>query len=200
MSQRDTFIYVLKDPRSGEVRYVGKTVQKLSKRLSFHITAAKSGKNHKSCWIRNVLSFELIPIIELIEIVPGSDGWEDREKYWISYYNIGRRLTNMTAGGDGITSYKHTDESKRKIGEAAKRKNYSEEYRYKLSLSQVGEKNSSNKLTNEDICKIQEVLLKKSKTQKEIAIEFGVDQSHISRIKTGAYLKRCKYNSIYGEV
>lgn len=191
---------MLKDPRNEEVRYVGKTVQKLANRLSFHISFAKTGKNHKSCWIRSLLSSGLRPIIQNIETVLGSDGWEDREKYWISYYNKDNRLTNMTLGGDGIISYKHTDESKRKIGEAAKKKKYSEDYRYKLSISKVGDKNSQSKLTKEDILTIQETLLNNSKTQKEIAMEFGVDQSHISRIKTGAYSKKCKYNTIYGEV
>ena len=30
------------------------------------------------------------------------EDWEDKEKYWISYYNSGGKLLNISKGGKGI--------------------------------------------------------------------------------------------------
>jgi hypothetical protein len=48
--ERRTSIYVLKDPISNNVRYVGKTVATLKRRLDQHIYDAKSLKiqNHRT--------------------------------------------------------------------------------------------------------------------------------------------------------
>ena len=48
---------------------------------------------------------------------------------------------NFTKGGDGITGYNHSNESKRKIGEASKGRKHSEESKRKLSEANKGEKN-----------------------------------------------------------
>lgn len=89
-------IYKLIDPISKEVRYVGKTKGKLSKRLSEHLSRAKNNTYlHVYCWIRLVLKNNLIPTIELIEDCIDTN-WEEREKYWISYYP---NLTNISNGG-----------------------------------------------------------------------------------------------------
>lgn len=42
-----TFLYILKDPETEEIRYVGKTVKKLEHRLKEHISACKREKNHR---------------------------------------------------------------------------------------------------------------------------------------------------------
>lgn len=44
----NTIIYVLKDPETKEIRYVGKTVSSLQKRLKQHIYDTKKSKNHRS--------------------------------------------------------------------------------------------------------------------------------------------------------
>ena len=43
-----TLIYVVKDPDSLEIRYVGKTVQKLTTRLKQHIRAINKEHNHRT--------------------------------------------------------------------------------------------------------------------------------------------------------
>lgn len=90
-------IYCLKNPDTLEIRYVGVTTLKLNQRLSQHKCAAFTTKAQTHCakWIR---SMKKAPIIELIEICTG-ENWEEREKYWISYYN---NLTNINPGGKGI--------------------------------------------------------------------------------------------------
>lgn len=91
-----TKIYRLKDPITLEVRYVGKTVSSLEKRLGEHISYSKKGKTHRDNWIKSLPDR---PIIELIEECDDSI-WEERERYWITYYKA--RLTNHTDGGEGM--------------------------------------------------------------------------------------------------
>lgn len=99
-------IYKLIDPRTNEIRYIGKTISLLQRRLRCHIHTAKNGNNHKDNWIKNILNDNLRPIIELVEMVPEKD-WEEREKYWIAYYNsIGVNLTNATDGGSNVSFIK----------------------------------------------------------------------------------------------
>lgn len=90
-------IYCLKNPENNEIRYIGVTTLKyLSSRLSQHWYNAKNNyQTHVAKWIRKI---NQKPIIELIEIC-NKNNWEEKEKYWISYYN---NLTNIHSGGKGV--------------------------------------------------------------------------------------------------
>jgi len=90
-------IYCLKNPDTMKIRYIGVTTAKyLSSRLSQHYyTAIHDYQTHVAKWIRKIGKK---PIIELIEIVDESV-WEEREQYWISYYD---NLTNTHKGGKGV--------------------------------------------------------------------------------------------------
>ena len=58
VDNREVHIYTLKHPDTLEVRYVGKTVRSLSRRLGNHIANAKGNKHNKhlSNWIINILN------------------------------------------------------------------------------------------------------------------------------------------------
>ena len=58
------FIYALKDPLTNEIKYIGKTCNKLKKRLYYHLYEIKKYNNKKTCWIKSLLNKKLIPIIE----------------------------------------------------------------------------------------------------------------------------------------
>ena len=89
VDNRNVRIYVLKHPDTLEVRYVGKTVRSLSRRLGNHIANAKGNKHnrHLSNWILKILSDNKRPIIELLEECEHSI-WQEREKYWISQFQF----------------------------------------------------------------------------------------------------------------
>lgn len=94
-------IYVLKDPDTLEIRYIGRTKNSLKVRLSGHLSKAKKGKfkTHKDNWIT---SLKTKPIIELIEIVVGWDESYKREQELIrDYLNNGYKLTNLHDRGAG---------------------------------------------------------------------------------------------------
>lgn len=137
-------IYVLIDPRTNEIRYVGKTVQSLFGRLASHRhTARNGGASHRDHWIAQVLRCGYDVRIELIQIVV-SDFWEDAERYWISYYrSVGCSLTNMTDGGDSgptmpgelnpFYGRTHSEETRDAIRQARTGTKASSETRAKLS-------------------------------------------------------------------
>lgn len=118
-----TRIYTLHD-QNDNIRYVGKTINYISSRLSDHIYKATHGKHKDHCgnWIRKCIADGFRPTVKLQEEVDGDGSCE--EKYWIWFYRtIGYNLTNISSGGEGNPG--------RKI---------SEETRMKLSLAKLGKK------------------------------------------------------------
>ena len=114
-------IYVLKDPISEEIRYIGRTKNSLAVRLSGHCSKAKrnSFKTHKDNWI---LKLTEKPIIEQIEEVLG---WEEsyiREQEIIKeYISNGYRLTNLHDRGTGGLLRDISIEQRQKISATVKK-------------------------------------------------------------------------------
>jgi group I intron endonuclease len=98
-------IYALSDPRNNQIRYVGKTVMTLKKRLYHHLWDLKRCTNHhKKHWIEKLLESGDAPKILLLDEVD-KDGWQFWEKYWISQMKCwGFDLVNYHEGGSGWTS------------------------------------------------------------------------------------------------
>lgn len=98
------YIYGLKCPVAGVVRYVGKSINP-QKRLIAHLTGARTGayKHHTSAWLRKVIAEGLLPeLVILEEIQPGKD-WRAVEREWIQRaQSAGWPITNSTAGGEGL--------------------------------------------------------------------------------------------------
>lgn len=83
-------IYVLKDPFTGEVFYVGQTSMDLGTRLSGHLST-NSGNILKSEFIKSITSRGSKPIIEAVETIRGLCYIDkmivnQREIYWIKFY------------------------------------------------------------------------------------------------------------------
>lgn len=93
------FIYVLKDPDNGCVRYVGKA-KNVARRMTAHMTS-KKGNSHRMNWIRNLKQKGKRPEVEVIDEVP-IEFWPQWEVAWITYLKeLGCRLVNSNAGGEG---------------------------------------------------------------------------------------------------
>ena len=136
VDNRSVRIYVLKHPDTLEVRYVGKTVRSLNRRLGNHIANAKGNKHNKhlSNWILKILSENNRPIIELLEECEHSV-WQEREKYWISQFD---NLINLTIGGDGCEGFIHNQETIEKLREVNKGRKHTDEFKEKMSLRLKG--------------------------------------------------------------
>lgn len=118
------FIYILVDPISNQIRYVGKTTD-VKRRIRRHISERFLHDSYKDRWIRKLIDNNHYPEIETIDIV-SKDNWGYWEQFYISYFNfLGCNLTNGTIGGDEPPSTKgrkHTSESKLKMSNTKKGK------------------------------------------------------------------------------
>lgn len=103
----------------GRVRYVGKTVQKPSRRLIHHINAARRGRRLPvSYWIRKRQASGFRPIVRVLETA-NSTNWVEREQFWIAFYrSVEPDLLNLTAGGEGLSGHTLSDAHRARISAA----------------------------------------------------------------------------------
>ena len=96
------FIYILIDPITLEIRYVGKTNNPYQ-RFRHHLVSSANPKSHKRNWINSLREEGLKPIMQIIDEVEEIE-WQFWEQYWIVQLKCwGFDLVNHTAGGDGLT-------------------------------------------------------------------------------------------------
>jgi len=134
MEQKPWFIYALIDPRTDEIRYIGKTqYQTVEVRFKQHLKDSARGKEYYVYrWMRILQQDGLIPQVCVLESGAGA-GVDEAEKKWISWYRPWGRLTNLTDGGDGSSKLFQSEEKRRKISESWKYRVVSEETKRKQS-------------------------------------------------------------------
>ena len=128
-------VYALKDPESGEVRYIGWTCNP-EKRLRTHINSGwlSTPRTHRACWIRSLLSRGLRPLMEILESGFGDPA--PAEIAWIAEMRgAGARLTNATDGGDGAAGYRFSEEGLQKLSDAHRGYVMPSEQRARISAS-----------------------------------------------------------------
>lgn len=145
-----TRIYSLSDPRSGELRYIGKTILSLQRRLSAHVIASKQPRTYVAKWVKSLVTQGFIPVIAEIESV--RNGWQEAEQRWIKHFqDSGARLTNISIGGEGCSGYTHSLDAKRRIAAAGigrkhtpetiakmRGRTFTEEHRRNISIARKG--------------------------------------------------------------
>jgi hypothetical protein len=105
MSTRDvttretTFIYGLVDPRTGDLRWVGKSDDP-QRRLRGHVSSRDSD-TPRGAWLRDLWAHDLVPALVLFEKVAMED-WRAAECEWIDAKQAeGCPLLNVNRGGGG---------------------------------------------------------------------------------------------------
>ncbi len=112
-----TFIYILIDPTTNQVRYVGKS-NNVNKRLEGHLLDTK--KTYKANWIKSLKAKDLKPILETIDEVLKED-WKFWEQHYICLYKSwGFNLTNATAGGEGMLNCSNEVREKMRLAKLGK--------------------------------------------------------------------------------
>ena len=111
-------IYVLKDPDTHIVKYVGRSVQPDTRYRQHIFSAKKDGpKDSKSSWIRSLLNKNKKPILEIIDECSLSEAI-DREIFWINEY---RKTGNLKNQRDLVqNTYSFSEESRKKMSNSAK--------------------------------------------------------------------------------
>ena len=138
-ANRDWWIYALVDPRDGNVRYVGWTVN-LAGRLRGHICdSMRREHTRKSRWINKLIRHGLRPKMEVLESGNGC-GWQQAEQRWIKLCSESFELTNATQGGEGQVGVKASTETRIKMSIAGKGRRHSDAARRNMSAAQKGRK------------------------------------------------------------
>jgi hypothetical protein len=118
---KPAIVYGLTSSEDGQIRYIGQTTKPLRRRLREHITSAQRGGMWPIAkWIRKVIrqGFE-VQITPLVE----SAIWDESEIETITTYLAqGAKLLNATNGGKGFVGMVFTEDTRRKMSEAAKRR------------------------------------------------------------------------------
>jgi hypothetical protein len=134
-------IYAIIDPYTQRVRYVGKTQHGMRVRIAQHMHQAMTRKTGKDKWLYGFIKDGIMPRVRVLESGVG-DEWPEAESRWIAHFQaLHEPLLNSTHGGDGVLHISEndgrlranrlksgkrrqpaTDETKRKIGAATRRR------------------------------------------------------------------------------
>jgi len=140
------YIYTLSDPRTNQVRYVGKTIDP-KERYRGH-KKDKKGNTYRVNWIMSLKKQSLVPIFEVIDVVDCKE-WTFWENYWIAQFKTwGFKLVNGNAKGDGCITFKHTEQAKEKISKTSKGRLHTAETKKLMSQNRIGIQFSENHLKN----------------------------------------------------
>jgi hypothetical protein len=110
MDDTKHLVYGLIDPRTNELRYVGKSSRGLS-RPNFHRTnAGRCGRTHKHYWLRQLhRETGLVPsVIILATCETEAEAFAAERKLISTFRELGLPLVNITDGGEGASGITHT--------------------------------------------------------------------------------------------
>jgi hypothetical protein len=94
-------IYVLRDPETQAIRYVGATTYPyLNSRLKVHVAMCREGTSPCALWVRGLVDRGLSPVIEAVRKT--TEDWEAEEREAIVEFRAaGHDLLNVALGGMG---------------------------------------------------------------------------------------------------
>lgn len=147
MKARDVLVYGLIDPRTNEVRYIGKSIYGL-KRARAHGQPSRLDRypGHRANWIRSLqregLSFCCVVLCRCSE-----DQLDAAEIFWIAEgRRLGWTLTNATDGGEGAPGCIQSEETKRKVGAFHAGRPKSAEHRARIAEALRGQKHTPERV------------------------------------------------------
>jgi hypothetical protein len=112
-------IYVLKNPITNAIHYVGRSVNPSSRyRNHIHLAIRAKHKNKKDAWICSLLNQNLKPLMEIIDSVSNNKAIE-KEKFWIEKLRLENDLKNSRDYLEN--NYLFSVETRIKMAEAARR-------------------------------------------------------------------------------
>lgn len=185
-------IYIIKNKLNGKV-YIGQTIQNPKDRWYRHCAKSNISKNEANMHIKRAIlkygkenfSFEVIETCLKEQL-------NEREIYWINYYDSYNKGYNNTLGGSsGTTPLKINKEEFSKIKNL-----YLDEF---LTLKEIADKYNVDKATIKHILYLQKVklrtktykykedflieLLNSGKSLRKIESEYGISRGYLSTFK-----------------
>jgi hypothetical protein len=123
-------IYTLVDPRTQEIRYVGKSVNGIKRAYEhFKPSSLKEGNTHKNQWVSALLKQNLQPLVGIAYSIKSNNKavlndilYKKEQEFIKLFFELGINLTNSTDGGPGAVNRKLSDLSKQKMSDSAKKR------------------------------------------------------------------------------
>lgn len=172
------YIYVLKDPSTLEIKYVGQT-NNINRRYNAHIRKSLSESDgeyetYKSRWIRKIINQGNKPLIEVIDECYTYYESNMKENYWIKhFFENGSSLTNSYS--TDVTS--HSEDTRKKMSSAKKGKKLEEIVGEEKAL--IMKKVLSEKLKLKNINKVDDPLVRE-KISESLKEYFSNPKNHWS--------------------
>lgn len=165
------YVYIITNTKNGK-KYIGKTKNKIEERFKTHLYLSSIGVETKLYNAIRKYGKEYFCCCLLEQVEGNIEILNEREKYWISYYETLQQGYNMTLGGDGgDTSFsekyieymekrgeqisgennpfygkKHKEETKKIISEKMKGRTHKKETKEILSIKNTGKKMSEESI------------------------------------------------------
>lgn len=165
-------IYGLEDPRTHELRYIGRSSNGL-RRPRDHSKPSYlkiDGNTHKANWVRSLLRAGLVPGIRVLRECSSNEETCTAECELIAFYRAkGARLTNQSAGGEGAFGVLRSKKTKRKMSRAKKvwwAENYEEQI---ARLQEAGKKRQGKNYNPEHIAALGSAWKGKKRSAETIA-------------------------------
>jgi hypothetical protein len=189
-------VYGLFDPRTQELRYIGKSINGM-RRTRQHTKAAdlrRHGRTHKTAWVKSLLKDGLRPVVMLLKQCETAEELYPEEQRVIALFKgRGASLTNHTDGGPGRWGYKLSDETKAKLRVAAKKQKpvqhtaATKEGLRKLQLGRVHpEEHRLNMARAHGAEPFREETTGETfQSQSQAARRFGINQTEVRRVLVG---------------
>lgn len=136
---KQKLIYGLRDPRTMEIRYVGKSSKGLYRpKQHTSPTTIEKDNTHKGRWVRKLVRLGLRPEIVVLQIIC-DESLIEAEKFWIAIGKqaLGKRFTNQTDGGEGTPGWVPTEENKRNITNGIRKAYQNPEVRERSRRAQI---------------------------------------------------------------
>lgn len=180
MSPREFIIYGLVDPRTEEVRYIGKSSRGMTRPWLHLCPSNLRGESHKERWIRAVMADGLKPKIVVLQRCASVDELDAAEEQVITdFRSRGAALTNATPGGKGKPlGCASSEETRKKISAALTGRRYGSRERIR------GENHPKRRFDENDVIFVRELRMKGA-TQQMLADFFGVSQACIFSVCSG---------------
>jgi hypothetical protein len=107
------FVYALKCPDTGDVRYIGKTCD-IERRVKWHMN--QKTKDHKGFWVAKLKRDKKRPLVQVLASGLTFDQANDLEVFLIAMLRLmGADLVNTTDGGEGCSGFHHSEETIRHL-------------------------------------------------------------------------------------
>lgn len=172
-------IYKITNKENGKV-YIGQTIRELDVRMKEHL-------RHNKTYIDRALNKYGIDAfeVEVIDECDNSDELNDKEKYWIKYYDcICPNGYNLCEGGGQTNGYHHTEEAKQKMSKS-KSELYLGENNPFYGKKHSDETKEKFKNRNYDFAKKKVICIEDNKifnSVKECAEYYDAIPTHITRV------------------